>query len=344
VSNREANYEAVHRILSMIRILERNPMRSMTVATLANRLGVSEKTVDRYAKALSDTYEPRLGGPLLTSEGKGFARAIRLTHELLDHEERSVFRFATVRAATRVLTRGTGSVLGDSSEGALEVLRDALSPRSRTLVERAERAICYVPFGPKDLRVAEDIVDELLSAAIYQRVVEVTRRTRRGEVVRERLESFSLVLYRDGLYLLARRAGDEGSALRTYAIERFDEVHVDRESSYEIPDDFDPDSHFAGRLGIWEPTDEPAKIELSFTEGAAAVLAPRIWPGKSSWRDAGDGRRVLELELPVTPELVSWIVSWGSQVEVLGPSELREEVIAELTLSLQLYAVPSCPC
>ena len=112
MSTREANYESVYRILEMMRLLDRTPNRSMTVSSLATRLEISEKTVGRYAKALSETYDPRLGGPLLALQGKGRDRAVRLARDLLDHEERNVFRFAAVRAATRLLARANGSILG----------------------------------------------------------------------------------------------------------------------------------------------------------------------------------------------------------------------------------------
>ena len=271
MSNRGANYDAVRRILWMLRILELSPKRCMTVASLAGQLGVTRETVDRYVKALSDIYYPRLGGPILTIEGKGFARAARLTRGLLDHEERSIFRFAAVRAAFRVPTCGEGSFLGDCSESALEVLRGTLAPRIPTFIDCMEKAFCNILFGPKDLRVTKEVIDQLQSAIVYRRLVEVARRSRWGKVVTERL-------------------------------------------------------------------DPPAQVELAFTASAAAVLASHKWPVKSSWRDADDGRQVLEFELPVIPELVSWIVSLGPQVEVLEPPELRSTVIAEFRMSLQLYA------
>ena len=158
----------------------------MTVSALATRLGVSKRTVVRYAQALSAAYEPRLGRPLLAIEGQGAARAVALKPELLEHEERSVFRFAALRAAVRLLTRGSGSVLGDSAQGAVAVLRETLAPRTRTFIERADRALCYVPFGPKDLRLSEAVIDELFAAIIYRRSVAVTRQSRGGEGVSRR--------------------------------------------------------------------------------------------------------------------------------------------------------------
>lgn len=336
MSNRKPRYEAVHRILQMIGILERSPRRTATISSLAERLEVDTRTVDRYAKALAESYHPRLGGPLLLVEGSGSSKSVHLTNELLGHEESFVHRYAAVWASTRMLTAGEGSLLGDTAEGALDVVRSTLGGRARSFADGVEKAFHYIPFGPKDLRASDDVLDALLHALIYRRVVEVRRRRRDGEKIKERLEPYTIVMYRDGLYLLAKQGRADENWLRTYALERFDNVDVVRESAFEIPDDFDPVKYFDGRFGLWEPVQEPSKVELAFTNGAAEVLSSRQWPGPNRWRAEG-GRMVLELEISATPELVSWIVSWGPQVQVLGPTELRDWVVSELVAAVDLY-------
>ncbi len=339
MESRPATYPTISKFLQMLRYLEHLKGRRATVSMLAGELDVSERTINRYAEVLTEIYDPHLGGPTVTIEGRGRDREVCLTRALLVHEERHVFRYAAVWAAARVLSAGAGSTLGDCAEGAVEIVRGALSDNARRFSERVEQIFHYVPFGPKNHRIGDAIIDDLLSAAVYCRAVDVTRRNRRGEIICERLEPWSLVMYRDGLYLLARRTEDDdpASALRTYALERFDEVVIDKLSTFEVPRDFDPAKHFEGRLGLWQPIDDPEQVELAFTPEAAEVLAPRQWPGASAWRDADDGRRVLELMLPITPELMSWIVSWGPQVEVLTPTHLRDRVIDELRLALGQY-------
>lgn len=41
------------------------------------------------------------------------------------------------------------------------------------------------------------------------------------------------------------------------------------------------------------------------------------------------GRVRMELELPVTPDVVAWLVGWGPMVRVQEPEMLAEAVLAE---------------
>jgi predicted DNA-binding transcriptional regulator YafY len=45
----------------------------------------------------------------------------------------------------------------------------------------------------------------------------------------------------------------------------------------------------------------------------------------------------MTLEVPVNFETVSWILSFGSNVAVVAPPELREKVEAELISALDQY-------
>lgn len=340
MSQRKPNYNSGIRMVSMLRLLQERVSRSMSVAGMAESLGVDVKTVRRYTRVLGECVTTKNGEPLLRLETRGTESCLRLAREESLSVRSMIYRHAALWASAQWLSSGPGNVLGDMANEQLEELAKALDRRVTPLLDRLTTAFHYVPFGAKDYRLKSDVLEELLHAVIYCRPVDVSRTRRDGVEVCERLEPFTLVMYRDGLYLLARRACADDGDLRTYALERFDEVRVDRTSSFEVPSDFDPDEHFKLRLGLWEPSRGPERIELSFTSGAAAVISSRRWPGSNSWSEMGDGRRVLELEIPVTPELVSWIVSWGPQVEVLGPQHLRDGVVSELRCALEKYQSP----
>jgi len=43
------------------------------------------------------------------------------------------------------------------------------------------------------------------------------------------------------------------------------------------------------------------------------------------------------MKVPVSPEVVKWILSWGPEVEVLEPEGLRQRVAEKLADALQPY-------
>ncbi len=321
----------------LLRMLEGRSSKAMSRAEVAEALETSPRTVDRYVAALGQAVAADGGEPLVRKElrdGKAWVCLARETSSVAA----GIYQYAAVWAATRVLKAGKGSVLGDTAEGLLERLGGADKALPSRLVERLATAFCYVPFGPKDYRANEEVLDALVQAALWQRPVEVRRETRHGTAVEERLEPLTIVMYRDGLYLLGRTAGDETREPRLYAVERIRAARVDQEATFEVPADLDPPRRFGGRLGLWEPEGRPVAIEVAFTPEAADGARKRIWPGFRRWRKARDGREVLELRLPLTPEVKTWIVGWGDQAEALRPKALRDMVASELGRALSQYA------
>lgn len=332
--HRKPSYSDAIQIVLMLRMLAGRSSRSMRVNEIAERLEVSRKTVLRYADAIAGAICSDDGEALVSRELRNGEAWLQMAREPSPLSS-GIYQYAAVWAASRWLTAGRGSLLGDTVETALECFEGKLAGNLAPLVDRVATAFHYVPFGPKDYRVNEDALDALVQATLRQHPVTIERRRRDGTVHTELLEPFTLVMYRDGLYVLGRFVGyDE---LWLFAVERILSAEVDRSSTFTLPEGFDPEAHFAGRLGLWEPAGEPVSIEVAFQTAAGEAAALRSWPGFQRWRRAQDGRDVLELKLPVSPEVVTWIASWGSQAEVLKPKSLRDRVVEELKGALAQY-------
>lgn len=324
-------------MVSMIRMLEQRATRTMARADIAERLETSTRTIDRYVKALAGTISTEEGEPLLQKELRDGKVWIVLARES-STVAAGIYQYASVWAATRFLKAGKGSVLSDTADGLLARLGGAAKLRPRRLVDRLSNAFCYIPFGPKDYRANEEALDALVQATLWQRPVRVGRVTRRGDRVEEQLEPLTIIMYRDGLYLLARKDGAEGKEERLFAIERIVEATIVREETIDVPQDFDPSRRFADRLGLWEPKGRPVAVEIAFTPAAAEIAAKRVWPGFKGWRTSRDGRRrILELKIPLSPEVKTWVLGWGTQAEVLKPKKLRDMVADELRGTLAQY-------
>ena len=339
MQSRAPSYRDAIQVVSMLRMLDRRATKAMLLAELADALETTPKTVTRYVDKVGAAVTTDDGAPLVSRERRDGRAWVRLARESSPLAA-GIYQYAAVAAASRWLTSGKGSVLGDCAEDALRRFENELGARPAAVVARVSTAFHYVAFGPKDYRVNEDVLDALVQATLHARPVAVRRRSRRDGTVRaERLEPFTIVMYRDGLYLLAREEGLE--RLRLYAVERFEWAEPDRTASFRVPPDFDAARHFAGRLGLWEPEGRPVRVEVAFAPGAAEVVRHRDWPGFRAWRKARDGRHVLVLELGLSKEVATWIVSWGPLAEVLRPKSLRDEVAGQLRAALARYDAPA---
>lgn len=335
-TNRPSYGDAIQVVL-MLRMLERRTSGEMPVNLIAERLEVHRRTVIRYVKALRVVINNDHGEPLVDlvrRDGETWVVLNRNPPPVASN----VFQYAAVHAATSHLSAVGDPVLGDSARFVLERLEGSLD---EDILERVKHGFFYVPFGPKNYDSNEEVLDTLTQAVLRRRPVDIVYCSPGKEAKKHRIEPFTLVMYRDGLYVFARRSGTEKKSL--FAIDRIQGADLDRKVQFEIPDSFNPARYFGKRLGIWQATKRPSDIEIAFSPNAARAASERRWPGFRGWRDLDDGRKVLHLRIPITPEVATWVRTWGADAEVLNPASLRETIIEGLKASMERYAQPAPP-
>lgn len=148
------------------------------------------------------------------------------------------------------------------------------------------------------------------------------------------LEPYLLKEYRGRWYVIGFDV--EKGSIRTYSLDRFVEAKS-LEANFTSKPDFDREKFFKHAVGITVNDDEPVKIVLKFSPRLTPYI--RTQPMHESQvilRDDGDGLLV-ELNVLNTIELVTQILGFGDQVEVVEPLELRENVKDALIRCLEKY-------
>jgi predicted DNA-binding transcriptional regulator YafY len=336
------NYGAAVQVLTLLRRLEATARGRLAVNALAEELGVHRRTVLRWADALGESFCDEAGRPLVVRERVGGAAWLRLNREETPLAG-TIYQYAAARAAALHLTGGRGSLLGDAAEDAAARLSEELPGSLAAMVARVETAFHYLPYTPRDHRGAEEVLDRVVQATLRCQPLALTYRRPGADRWAVRVEPFTLVMYRDGFYLLGRVARSAGAVMRTFALERVEEAVIDRSARFEVPAGFAPQAFFAGRLGLWQDGGPPERVEIAFAAAALPWARERLWPGSAGWRDLPDGREALLLDVPVTPELVSWVLSWGPRAEALAPASLRAAITASLRAAQRLYEVALDP-
>jgi proteasome accessory factor B len=332
-TNRPSYGDAIQVVL-MLRMLERRTSGEMPVNLVAERLEVHRRTIIRYVKAISQVIMNDHGEPLIDlirRDGETWVVMNRNPAPVASN----VFQYAAIHAATSHLAAVGDPVLGDSARFVLGRLEDQIDVR---FLERVKNGFYYVPFGPKSYDENEDVLDTVTQAVLRSRPVDIAYLSPgNDEPKTRRIEPYTLVMYRDGLYVLAK----VGDRLSLFAIDRIRDATLDRTTQFEVPDTFSPAQFFGKRLGIWQANQRPIEVQLAFAKGAARKAEERRWPGFRGWRTLDDGRRVLYLRIPITPEVITWIRTWGPEAEVLAPEDLRQDIANELQRAAALYSQPA---
>jgi proteasome accessory factor B len=127
-------------------------------------------------------------------------------------------------------------------------------------------------------------------------------------------------------------------AMRTFALQRIEDLKV-LAKRFERETGFDARQYFGAGFGVWSYADggEIHHVKLRFHDYAARFVAERQWHSSQKLTMLkDDGTELLfEAWLGGLEELTRWVLSWGSKVEVLGPSPLRQRVQAELHAMLK---------
>lgn len=118
-------------------------------------------------------------------------------------------------------------------------------------------------------------------------------------------------------------------ALRTFALSRMGRLRVTR-AAFRKPPHFNLAEMLKGALTVHSGNlGREAVVRLRLEGWAARVASERRWHPSQEVRPLGNGRVEIELHLSGLEEVFRWVMSWGEQVEVLEPAELRDRVRKE---------------
>jgi predicted DNA-binding transcriptional regulator YafY len=124
------------------------------------------------------------------------------------------------------------------------------------------------------------------------------------------------------------------SALRTFKVERIQRAELLPEH-YTIPADFDPYIWLQSSWGIM--AGEEVRVRLRFTANVVRRIQESVWHHSQQLTPLDDGGCVLDLCIGDIREIKNWVLSWGADVEVLDPPELRAQVAEEGARLATLY-------
>ncbi|MBI3962644.1 MAG: WYL domain-containing protein [Deinococcus sp.] len=296
------------RLTRLIELLRDSP-RGHTVVTLAQELGVPLQTVYRYLADLRD-----LGITLESDEQHRYRLGSDSVHPSLSNEE--VVALVTAVQAVANLT--------PTARRALEKLGS---------IQRGSLYDPYLHFHTFD-QVDEQVFHTLHRAAREKRTVEFdyTPAFKERGTVRHRFDPYGIV-HRDGHYYLV---GHNHRADKVLWL-RLDQIHHVRLSTtrFRRPA-FDLAEHASHSFGSIDQG-EPVDVTVWFSKVKARAIA-RTKRHESQWvEQQPDGSLLYHLRVPVTADLVWWVVGYGGHARVVEPAELRELVIGHARAVLGVY-------
>ncbi len=200
-------------------------------------------------------------------------------------------------------------------------------------VDEIARRIRIIPLAAK--AYSSEYFQDLCQALLSRKCVDMTYYSRPTDSSSERRVSPQrLIYYRDNWYLDAwchlRKA------LRSFSIDAIKALSITGEPAIEV-DAQELNRELESGYGIFSGA-ETRKAVLRFSPEIARWVSRETWhPDQQSEYD-DQGYYLLRVPYSQDTELVMDILKYGSEVEVLQPSELRERVRQRIVAMQDLYA------
>jgi len=284
------------RVLALLEVLQSNA-RTRTVAELADRLGVDERTVRRYVAHLVDLDIPvqsvrgRYGGIRL-------APGWRMPPLMLTDEEALAVLLGLVAGRRSGVVAASAGVVDSAVAKLRRVMPVALVDRLDALLTTADTPAPDPAGGAAQtgvLLILAQAARERRPAAITYSAASVSPT---GRPTRRTVHPYGLVARSGHWYLSAAEA--TSGELRTFRVDRIAAVEV-LAGSVDVPQGFDPDDHVTSALAQ-VPWRYDVSVRVLSTPEQAAALFP---PGLVTVEDAPGGEGWVRVRLRA--ERLDWV-------------------------------------
>jgi predicted DNA-binding transcriptional regulator YafY len=328
-----------HRRVAQLRdLLERRPQ-GLTLSEMAEKLGVSARTMRRYLNEIKRDYDlegkpVRGGGPRLWSvPGKELPRKVELRRT----------QIYALLAARRLFEPMRGSTLYEEVSFATEKLsalaqRPGRGPNAGLADARLEERFLYLPHAPTDYSGHTDALDDLFQAVSDLRPLSLRYEGgSRADGARILIHPYAMVLHRDAIYCLGLFV--EKNEVRTYRLDRMRDTQCLYAEVFALPKDFDVELYFQGEFGIWR-SEERHRVIVEFDAQAAPyVRSRRVHRTQKLTALPGGGLR-LSMQIGDLTPVTSWVLEWGPRARVVEPPALVAMVRSQLKEAAAQYAAP----
>ena len=317
---------------TILRDIESTRAGGVTIDELADKCGVTTRTIRRDLQALEEAgfpiYDDRSrddGRTRWTINGqafKGLSAGLTLSELCALYFSRSLVESLA------------GTPFRDEVESAFAKLTAALTPHMQRFLDELPRVLATKTQPSTAVQDPErrQIVARALEGTLHLRQATITYHSKSSDRVKTYdVHPYRLAYAQGALYLLAYVP--EYGEVRTFAVERIQSLSLLDERFTPIEEL--PDEAFPHSLGVH--SGPPESVTIEFHPAVAEYVRGRAWHPSQQVRELDGGRLALSLEVCADRALQSWILSFGPFARVAAPAHLASEIAAQIEEARALY-------
>lgn len=308
--------DGLARQLQLMQMLEKR--QEIVVPDVAAELGYTVRTVYRDLQVLERVgvpiYQDRRGRQARWRVMEGYRRRLTIT---LSWPE-----MMALVAARKMLGALTAAPLADAAASAVAKVTEALPQEVAQRAGHFDQMISAQLGAVHDYAGKSEVLRTLIDGIERHESIRFQYRKLGERKATERIVDAYLLHVQSGAVYLIGFCHDR-NAIRTFLLDRIAEASRTG-AVFGARAPFAASALLQGALGPWEGT--PQRIQLRFDAEIAELAAERRMHASQTMQWRSDGALDVELRAPVCPPLISWLLGWGSQVQVISPAALADRV------------------
>lgn len=308
------------------------PQGGLTIIDLAEKTGVSQRTIYRYLDILEIDLGLCIERPRKHSSECGRYKLVRVYLPSIS-PEKALFIYLS-------LLQQKGTALGvsihDIKQALLATLtRNKYSIRDISLNNLESRIYIVDEVLANPDEVGEHLLKilEAVDKCITLRIKYFTA-YRQETSVRE-VEPYGLICKHHNWYIVGKCLKKRG--IRTFRIDQIEGVVPVGEKRFSYPKGFSITEYCCDSWGVYRDN-EAVKVIIRFSAEVAYRVRKNLYHiSQKIEEELSDGSIIVSYNLAGFTEFVAWLTKWGNKAEVVGPPELRERMCEFVDSLAQVY-------
>ena len=199
----------------------------------------------------------------------------------------------------------------------------------------ADRLSDYIHFEKRRPQGTENLYGLLYAIKNRFQVTFSYQTFRDDKITHRTTEPYALKEFKNRWYVLAKDLKDK--KVKSFALDRLSELEIKRKK-FQLPNDFNVNEHFKYCFGIVSPNDlEPQEVILSFYPSQGKYIKTLPLHESQVILEDNEDELLIKLTLFITLDFLMEILSYGSNVKVIQPVSLIEEVKKTYENALKRY-------
>ena len=303
--------------------------RGKTVAELADELECHPRTVYRDIAALE-----KAGFPFYKDKVEG--RSLWSVLDTVRHQIPIPFTLTEIMAlyfSQDMLKVFKDTPFYESLESLFKKIKSTIPPESIRYLNQVQQTL-HIGLKPyKEYGKFREIINQVNEAALSRKRIEIVYfAMSQGKKTKRRVDPYKIWFFNGTFYLIGYC--HLRKEIRIFALDRIKMLHQTDEG-FVIPEDFKLEDFLKPSFGVYQG--EEQKVRIWFSAEISGYIKEKIWHESQKLLPQKDGSVIFEAQVAGTDEIRFWILNWGSNAEVLGPSSLREEIRIEAGKMLERY-------